>query len=114
MNTLVDVLVEEDDEEIVQLAKIVNESEKTYHIRFLTPRASGLYGYDNDVVEIDKGCISGFYDSTNEVDAGFIQVEGGYQPVEEYDDDYQPSESDEETGSDDESMCDSDEENLDE
>ena len=114
MNTLVDVLVEEDDEEVIQLAKIVNESEKTYHIRFLTPCASGLYQYDKEPTEIDKECINGFYDSTDEQDAGFIHVEGGYQLATEYDDDYEPSESDEETDSEYESLCDSDEENLDE
>ena len=114
MNTLVDVLVEEDGEEVTQLAKIVNESEKTYHIRFLTPRPTGLYKYDKEPMEIDKECISGFYDSTDEKDAGFIKVEGGYQPMDEYDDDYEPSEFDEETDSDDESLIDSDEENIDE
>ena len=114
MNTLVDVLVEEEDEEVTQLAKIVAETEKTYHLKFLTPRVTGLYKYDNEPIEVDKECISGFYDSTDERDAGFIKVEGGYQPMDEYDDDYEPSESEDETDSDDESLIDSDEENLDE
>ena len=113
MNTLVDVLVEEEEEEVTQLAKIVDETKKTYHLRFLTPGVTGLYKYDKEPVEVDKECISGFYDSTDERDAGFVKVEGGYQPMDEYDDDYEPSESEDETDSDEESLFDSDEENVD-
>jgi len=115
MNTLVDVLVEDDDngEEDTQLAKIVGETEKTYHLKFLTLRKSGLYKYDTDPIEIDKECISGFYDSVDERDAGFCRIEGGYQPVDDYDDDYEPSESGSDTESEDESLYDSEEENID-
>ena len=114
MNTLVDVLIEEDGTEVDQLAKIVGETKKTYQVRFMNPHKSGVYRYDKEVTEIDKECVSGFYDSTDELDAGFVKVEGGYQPVEEYDGDYEPSEDDEDT--DDESVVESDfeEENLEE
>lgn len=116
MNTLVDVLVEEDGSEVIQVAKIVSETKKKYHIKFLSPHTSGLYRYDKDPIEIDKECISGFYDSTEEKDAGFIRVENGYyQPIEQYDDDYEPSEDDSDT---DESLVESDfedeEENIEE
>ena len=111
MDTLIDVLVDEDGNEITILAKIVGESKKTYRVKFLNERSNGLYKYDKEPTEIDKECVNGFYDSKDERDAGFVQVENGYyQPIEEYDDDYDPS-TDEE--SDDESL-DSEEENVEE
>lgn len=115
MDTLIDVLVDEDGKEVHQVAKIVRETKKTYHVKFMSPHKSGLYRYDNELTEIEKECVSGFYDSTDEKDAGFVRVDGGYQPIEEYDDDYEPSEEDE-SDTDDESVVESEseEENLEE
>ena len=116
MDTLVDVLVDDDDGESIQLAKVVSVAETTYSVCFLGLRESGFYQYDDTPVEIDMECIDGFYDSTDEKDAGFIQVvQGCYQPIEEYDDDYVPSDAGSDT---DESVVDSDmeseEENIEE
>lgn len=117
MDTLVDVLVDDDGEEVTQLAKIVGEAKKTYQVKFLCLHHSGLYRYDKEPTEIDKGCIIGFYDSSDERVAGFVHTEGGYRPMEEYDDDYVPSSGDEsDTDTDtDESLVESDseEENVD-
>ena len=111
MDTLIDVLVDDDGNDIALVAKIVGESNTSYHVKFLCERSNGLYKYDKEPTEIEKECVSGFYDSKDERDAGFVQVENNYfQLIEEYDEDYDPSTDDE---SDDESLV-SEEENLDE
>lgn len=104
MDTLVDVNVfdEEQDEEIVILAKIVGETQDTYKVRFMSPTKGGLYRYENEVSEVDKDSISGCYDSKDERDAGFIPAHDGCFEKLNDDDDYEPSESEEEESDDDE------------
>lgn len=104
MNTLIDVLVSDDDDnEITLLAKIIDETETTYKVRYLVESRTGLYRYEKTINEIDKDTVSGFYDTDDELAAGFVKVDGGFQPVEEADDNYEPSEFSE---SEDESLLD--------
>ena len=97
MNTIVDVLNEIDNDRTVDLvAKIVGETSKTFTVRYLSPTKKlfgdqVIYNYEDSTYEIDKECVSGYYDSTNEEDAGFLKIEGGW--VQENDDsDYTTSE----------------------
>jgi hypothetical protein len=94
---IVDVLNELDNGKTVDLvAKIVSETAKTFTVQYLSPtkKTHGdlvIYNYESTTYEIDKACVSGYYDSTNEEDAGFIKVDGGWIQAET-DSDYQPSE----------------------
>jgi hypothetical protein len=94
--TLVDVLVELDDgTETTCLAKIEEETADSYVIRYMSPTKKywgdqKIYVYEKTTYTIDKGCVSGFYDSANEEDAGMQKVDGGWISNES-DSDYIPS-----------------------
>jgi hypothetical protein len=95
-STIVDVLVELDDgTQTTCLARIESENKNSYVVRYLTPK-NNVYAYENEVYTIDKDCVSGFYDSTNEEDAGLQKVAGGWIKVDS-DSEYVPSESDTDT-----------------
>lgn len=104
MDTLIDVNVfdEDQDEEIVLLAKIVGETQDTYKVRFMSPTKGGLFRYETEVSEVEKESVCGFYDSTDEREAGFIPAHDGCFEKIEDDDDYDPSESDDEDDEDEE------------
>ena len=94
--TLVDVLVELDDgTEATCLAKIEEEKGDSYVVRYMSPTKKywgdqKIYVYEKTTYTIDKGCVSGFYDSMNEEDAGMQKVDGGWISNES-DSDYIPS-----------------------
>ena len=83
------------------LAKIIQENKSTYTISYLTYKKKGIYTYESPC-EVEKECISGFYNPEDtEGAAGFRAVEGGYMVVDDSeDDDYEPSESDSDSDSD--------------
>ncbi len=54
MDTLVDVLVEEDDREVTQVAKIVGLSKTMYSVTFLCPHHIGFYRYYKEPTDIDS------------------------------------------------------------
>jgi hypothetical protein len=115
MDTIVDVLNELDDGSTVDLvAKVVHCTDTTYTIRYLSPTKKMygeqvLYMYEDETYTVDADCISGFYDSTHEEDAGFVKVEGGWVQ-EDTDSEYQPSGTESDDDDDDEELVDSDEE----
>lgn len=105
MNTLVDILVcDNNDQEDILLAKILDETHSTYKVRYLVESKSGLYRYEKTITEIDKDTVCGFYDTDDERAAGFVKVDGGFQPADEVDEDYDPSETESDSESDDESL----------
>jgi hypothetical protein len=84
MNTIVEVLVDLDNGQSTEVvAKIVEVKQTTYVVKYLSPTKklfedrSIIYKYEKERYEIDKECVSGFFDSTNEEDAGFIHLESG-------------------------------------
>ena len=84
MNTIVEVLVDLDNGKTAEvIAKIVEVKQETYVVKYLSPTKklhedrTIIYKYEKDRYEIDKACVSGFFDSTNEEDAGFIHLESG-------------------------------------
>ena len=105
MDSLIDVNIfdEEQDEEIILLAKIVGETQDTYKVRFMSPTKGGLFRYETEVSEVEKESVCGFYDSTDEREAGFIPAHDGcFERIDDDDDDYDPSESDDEDDEDEE------------
>jgi hypothetical protein len=103
MGYLIDVHMENGED---TLAKIVDETESTYKVRYLNLVKDGtLYRYTKEIFEIEKECVSGFYDDDDtEEAAGFVRVDGGYAPIDDVEDeDYEPSEMED---SDNESDCD--------
>ena len=114
MDTLIDVNVfdEEQDDEIVLLAKIVGETHDTYKVRFMSPTKGGLYRYENDVSEIEKESVCGYYDSTDEYQAGFIPAHDGCFERLDGDDEYEPSDSEDEDDDDEELEDEEEDENI--
>ena len=112
MDSLIDVNVYDDehDEEIVLLAKIVGETQDTYKVRFMSPTKGGLYRYETEVSEVEKESVCGYYDSTDEHDAGFIPAHDGCFEKLDDDENYDPSESDDEDDDDDEELEDEEDE----
>jgi hypothetical protein len=114
MGSLIDVVVydEDQDAELVLLAKIVGETETDFNVKFMSPTKGGLYTYDNDVSVIEKGAVCGYYDSSDERDAGFVAAQDGCFEHVDDDDDYNPSDSDTEDDDDDddEDLVDEDDE----
>jgi len=115
MNTIVDILNELDDGTTTDLvAKVVGETNKTFTVRYLSPTKKMygdrvIYKYEDKAYEIDKECVSGYYDSENEEDAGFTQIDVGSWVQIDSDSDYQPSHESEIESETDESVVESDE-----
>lgn len=111
IGTLIDVNTEDG----ILLAKIVDETEDTYSIKYLSPikrkyNDLRVYDYEECAEDIEKGCVSGFYDTGDEAVAGYTPVEGGgFILNEDSDDDYDPTsdEDEDEDDSDEESLCES-------
>jgi hypothetical protein len=103
------MLVDVQTENGVFLAKVVKELDTKYKVRYLVYKKKGLYMYEDECEEVDKECICGTYDPEDtEEAAGFRKVEWGFALIEE-DGDYEPSDSETETESDEESLVDEDE-----
>jgi len=104
MDSLIDVAVfdDEHDDEIVLLAKVVGETESIYKVKFMSPTNDGLYRYDNEVSDVEKDSVCGYYDSPDERDAGFIPSHDDCFEKIDDDEDYDPSGSDDEDDEDEE------------
>lgn len=105
MNTLVDVLVMGDDDVMTdEIAKITRVKSLTYIVKYFTKtgRFHGdrhIYNYENNVYKIDKESVSGYYDTKDEEDLGFIKILDGWVLYESDVDNYEP-ESEPDTESD--------------
>jgi hypothetical protein len=90
------------------LAKVVEENGCIFTIRYLSESDDKIWRYEEDTYEIDNDSISEYLKTSDEHDVGFKPFDDGFVKVES-DDDYVPSDEDEET--DDDSLTDdSDEE----
>tara|TARA_R110002072_G_scaffold84065_2_gene190564 strand:- start:4178 stop:4525 length:348 start_codon:yes stop_codon:yes gene_type:complete len=111
-NQLVDILTEQG----VMLAKIVSETPIQLVVKYMKHKKDDIYDYDNPEI-VDRECIDGYYDTIDEVYAGFQKVENGFVRFDQ-DDDYEPSINSESSteSSDDESVEDesSDDESVEE
>lgn len=113
---IIDVLVEteDDDDNNSQLARIIKKTQSGFKVQFLSEipilyeDRMRVFRFDKHIVEIEEESVSGYYDTSDIEEAGYIKIEGiGYVKSEDYDDDYNPSES-EYSESDSESLYDSD------
>ena len=97
---IIEVLIELDNgKETNAIARIEKDEGSTYVVRYLSPTKKlhgdmRIYAYEKDTYTIEKSCVSGFYDSTKEEDAGFLAVDGGWV-MDNEPDEYVPSGSDE-------------------
>ncbi len=95
---LIDVLMEDGTDSI---AKVVEESKKLLKVRFFSLKECEdkiIYKLSNQVDEIDKVSVSGYYDTTNETELN-MEPHGKNTWVMYLDEDYEPSESESETDS---------------
>jgi len=95
MNTLVDVIVELDNGKTTEcVAKILKIDGDVFTIRYLSEVwGENVYEYETETYDIDRSCISGYYDSTQETDAGFVKLaKGRFAREDDSDSDYVPSE----------------------
>ena len=98
----IDVCVEISEEKITMLAKIISEHDSNFHIRFMSETKRShedqiVYDFDDEITEISKETVSGYYDSSDPIVAGYIFIPGvGYLIKEDFDEDYSPSDNDEE------------------
>jgi hypothetical protein len=97
---IIEVLVEFDNgKEGNAIARIEKDQGSSYVVRYLSPTKKlhgdlKIYAYEKETSVIEKSCVSGFYDSTKEEDAGFVAVDGGWV-LDEDTEEYVPSGSDE-------------------
>lgn len=108
-NMIVDVSC---DDGSIQIARIVHEHAGMYAINFLELKKTGIYDFSSETELISKESVSGFYDVDNlESTDLYVKVNGGYELIDDSDDeDYTGSEGEEEdSDSDDESLVDEDE-----
>jgi hypothetical protein len=78
------------------LAKIVEENGVIFTIRYLSESDDKIWRYEEDVYDIDSESIAEYLKTSDEHDVGFRPLEDGFIKVDS-DDDYVPSDEDEET-----------------
>ena len=107
------MLIDVETDSGVFLAKVFDECEFFYMVKYLVYKKNGVYDYEDSFEKVDKDCVCGVYDpGSTEADAGFAPREaGGFTRVDDDEgDNYEPSdEPSDEDDSDDESLEDEDE-----
>jgi len=103
---LVDVRCEDDSIQIADLVRDENGYEA--EVRFLTVVKGSIFDFEDDISVIPVESICGWYDTDNLEDTElFVKVDGGYELIDDSDDeDFEYSETDE---SESESLVDEDE-----
>ncbi|AGH31308.1 hypothetical protein OLNG_00239 [Ostreococcus lucimarinus virus OlV5] len=105
---IVDVQCED---ETIQIANLIrDENTHDVEVRFLKRIKSNLYDFDNEISVVPKESVCGWYDCENLEDTElYVKVSGGYDLVDDSEDeDFTCSESDE-PDSESESLIDEDE-----
>jgi hypothetical protein len=106
---IVDIQCEDD---TIQIARIIHEHSDMYAVNFLE-KENNVYNFSFNTELIPKDAISGFYDVENLEETGiYVKVPGGYDLVDDSEDeDYVYSDEDEtESESESESLVDEDDE----
>lgn len=81
------------------LAKIIEKDGVILTIRYLSESDDHIWRYEEDTYEIDDDSIAEYLKTDREEDLGFVKHEDGFLK-EDIDEDYVPSEEDEETDED--------------
>lgn len=88
--SLIDVSFEDD---VVMLARIVDETENGYNVNLLVPtRNSDYYRFEKDKTFVEFESVCGVYDTDDVTAAGYAEEIGGLYSV--LDSDYSDAESD--------------------
>jgi hypothetical protein len=84
------------EDETIQIARIVHETNDTYSVQFLEKNTRQMYDFSNTVEVIDKESVSGFYDTDDlEKTHLYVKTPNGYELIDDSEDeDYSASDSD--------------------
>ena len=104
---IVDVQFED---ETVQIARIIHEHSDMYAVNFLE-KENNVYNFSLETELVPKEAISGFYDVENLEDTElYVKVPGGYDLVDDSEDEDYACSDESETESESESLVDEDDE----
>ena len=104
---IVDVQFED---ETVQIARIIHEHSDMYAVNFLE-KENNVYNFSLETELVPKEAISGFYDVGNLEDTElYVKVPGGYDLVDDSEDEDYACSDESETESESESLVDEDDE----
>lgn len=111
---LIDVLVDSEGEDGLHLARIIENTLNGFKIQFLVGTSINhedrmeVFRFEKEISEISEDSVSGYYDTNDIEEAGYIKIEGvGYIRRGDYDDDYAPSDTDSGIDSESESLYES-------
>ena len=105
---IVDVTCEDD---TIQIARVIHEHEDTYTINFLEQKKPGIYDFSAETEVVPKDSISGFYDVDELEDTElYAKVQGGYELIDDSEDEDYVCSDEEEDSDEEESLIDEDEE----
>lgn len=96
------------------LARIISTSKKIYTISYLSPtddkhQGRVIWRYEDDTYEIDDDSICEYLDTEDEIEIGFLIYEDGFVKKSDSDDDYIPSDEENESSSEDDEIVEVDE-----
>jgi len=96
-NQLVDIVLTDN---IVSLARIVEDMGPTIQVQLLTKNHGGIYIFNEEVEDVPKESVSGYYDTDDLEKTGlFVRTRFGYEEISESDSDYDPSDEEGSCGS---------------
>ena len=88
-------IVFEDESDVI--GKIISETETTFIVRYLIGKEYDdyiVYKYCKNPIEIEKACVSGYYDTCDEEEVGFERT--GNTFIKYLDADYEPDDTESE------------------
>jgi hypothetical protein len=98
-NQLIDVVLMDN---VVSLARVIDDMGSTLKVQLLEKNKNGVFIFADDVEDITKESISGYYDTDDLEKTGmFVKTRFGYEEVSESDSDYEPTDEDESSESED-------------
>jgi hypothetical protein len=99
------------EDETIQIARIVHETNDTYSVQFLEKNTRQMYDFSNTVEVIDKESVSGFYDTDDlEKTHLYVKTPNGYELIDDSEDeDYSASDTDSDASESDVSLVDEEE-----
>lgn len=104
--SLIDVQM---DDGSVMLARVCYKEDDGYTVQYLEEtKSEGVFKFNKSKIHVDKDSVTGFYDTEDISQVGYSEI-GDNRYVAD-DSDYEPS-SESEQDSEDESLCEEDEEN---
>jgi len=98
------------EDETVQIARIIHEHGDMYAVNFLE-KENNVYNFSLETELVPKDAVSGFYDVENLEETGiYVKVSGGYDLVDDSEDEDYVYSDESESDSESESLVDEDDE----